>query len=73
MAQDAIYEIASTDAWRALLNRLEGFQRGFEQAVLQMAAKQDAKIEEIARASGRVDAVKAILAELRTVGKQNGS
>lgn len=66
---EALYDIAATDAWRALVNKLTERQHALAQDVLRIAGKQTINIEEIARASGRLEAITSFIKELEQVGK----
>lgn len=67
---EAIYEIASTDAWRALINRLVERQGALAKDVMRLAAKQPANLEEIVRASGRLESITGFLNELEQVKRE---
>ena len=68
---DALYEIAATDAWRALLARLDQYQRRFEEEVITVSKRLDFSPTEVARCSGRVEAVEAIKQALKEIGAQD--
>lgn len=72
-SNDALYEIAATDAWRALLIKLEARRQALANGVLQAAAKQEINAVEVARASGRLEALTALIREFQEVGKNDGN
>jgi hypothetical protein len=66
---EALYDIASTDAYRALINKLADLQTSLMSDILRVAAKPVPSVEEIARASGRLEAITSFLNELKQVPK----
>jgi hypothetical protein len=72
MAEDALYEIATTDAWRHLLSMLAEYQQSFEKEVVTAAKRVDFSSTEVARRTGRVEAIEFLQVELRKIGVKDG-
>ena len=68
MGNDSLYEIASTDAWWHLMNKLEEYQQQFEKEVIAICKRADFKPTEAARSAGRVEAVEQIRQALKSIG-----
>ena len=67
-SEDSLYEIASTDAWRHLMEKLEGIKKDFEGEVMFAAKRIDFKSTEVARFAGRVEAIEHVQSTLRQIG-----
>ena len=65
---DSLYEIATTDAWRHLINKLEQWKYQFEQEVITVCKRADFVPTEAAKCAGRVEAIELIMQALKTIG-----
>jgi hypothetical protein len=70
MAEDALYEIASTDAWRHLMARITEYKSRFEKELVTTVKKQDFLVSDVARCGGRVEAMEFLLSELQAVTRK---
>ena len=68
MENDSLYEIASTDAWRHLMNKLGEYQYQFEREVISVCKRKDFVPTEAAKCAGRVEAVELIRQALLDIG-----
>jgi len=67
---EALYEIATTDAWRHLLDMLIERQRLYEQEVIRVVSLTDFSPVEAARRAGSVEAIRALCSDLKIIGKK---
>lgn len=68
--EDSLYEIATTDAWRALLHMIEQAQGRFEKDVISVVKRVDFSPTEAARYSGRVEAMEYLSEKLRGIERK---
>ncbi len=68
--EDSLYEIATTDAWRALLALIHKAQGKFEKDVISVVKRTDFSPIEAARYSGRVEAMEFLSEKLRGIERK---
>lgn len=71
MARDEqLYEIVSTDVWRALIGKLQRTRDQFAAHLVSTAAKSASTLPEIRFVAGHVSAVDLLLDDLQEIGKK---
>jgi uncharacterized protein (DUF3084 family) len=69
---DVIYEIASTDAWKKVLGKLQDIGEQYLHQVYELSLRSEPKLEQITKAAGRAEAIQAVLKEFRSLGEKGG-